>query len=120
MKIGDAIVNLRKQKGVKQKDLAECVGVTATYLSQVEHGQQKPSMDLIAKIASYFELPVTSLIYLALDLDSLENKEQKKYFKSAQPIIDKLINFLLSDTNTTKGTGPLGKVEHKLKRRKNA
>jgi len=120
MKIGEAIVNLRKQKGVKQKDLAKCVGVSASYLSLVEHNEMKPSMDLIAKIAGHFNLPTTALIYMALDLDGLKNKEQKKYFMAAQPMIDKLINYLLSDTSTTKRTGPLGKVKHGFKSRKNA
>jgi transcriptional regulator with XRE-family HTH domain len=118
MKIGEVIVNLRKQKGVKQKDLAVSVGISATYLSLIEHNEQKPSIDVIAKIAGYFDLPVTSLLFMAMNFDDLKNKEQQKYFRAAKPIIDSLIEYLLSDNSTSKGKDRLARVRQNLKSRK--
>lgn len=117
MKIGEVIVTLRKQKGVKQKDLAESLGITATYLSLIEHGEQKPSIALISSIANYFDLPITVILYKALGLENAKSKNQKKYFEAAEPIVNSLIQYLLSGDNTSKGKNPLAKVKHKLPRR---
>lgn len=120
MKIGEVIVDLRKQKGIKQKEIAEGLGVSVTYLSRIENNEQKPSVDLITKIATFLDVPVSAIVFKALDLDAIENKEQKKYFKTAQPIIDKLMEFLLTGDNTTKGQDPLAKIKHKIPARKKA
>lgn len=118
MNIGEVIVNLRKQKGIKQKDLAKSLGITATHLSLIENNVNKPSVTLLSGIANYFDLPVTAIIFKALNSDELENKEQKKYFKAAEPIIDALIQFLLPGDNTAKGKDSL--VHIKSKPRKTA
>ena len=39
MNIGNQIRRLRKQKGITQKDLADSIGVTQPYLSQIESGK---------------------------------------------------------------------------------
>src|SRR5580692_10785379 len=100
MNIGEAIKTLRKTNAVKQKDLAAAVAVSATHLSLVESGEQKPSVDLIDRIANHFGIPVSAIVYMALDMDKLENEEQQKYFEAAKPIIDKLMTYLLSDNST--------------------
>jgi transcriptional regulator with XRE-family HTH domain len=117
-KIGEVIVKLRKQRGLKQKELAKNLGISATYLSLVENSEQKPSVDLIAKIADFFDLPVTSIVYMALDIDKVKSKEQQKYFEAAKPIIDSLIDYLLSDNSKSRGKIPLDKIKHNLKRKK--
>lgn len=120
MNIGEVIVNLRKQKGIKQKEIAEGLGISVPYLSRIENNEQKPSVDLIVKIANFLDVPVSAIVFMGLDLDAIENKEQKKYFKTAQPIIDRLMEYLLSGDSTTKGQDPLAKIKHKIPVRKKA
>jgi putative transcriptional regulator len=115
MNIGEVIVDLRKQKGVKQKDLATALDISAAYLSQVEHNEEKPSVSLIANIANYFDLPVTAIFFKALDIDKLKNSEQRKYFKTAKPVVDALISYLLSDENPAKGKDPSRKTNRRVK-----
>lgn len=95
MNIGEVIVNLRKQRGVKQKELANSLGITATYLSLVETNQSKASITLLSNIASYFDLPLNALLFKSLEIDKIKDSEKKKYFMAATPIVDALIDYLL-------------------------
>ena len=48
---------LRKKKGVNQKDMAKSVGVSAAYLSALEHGHRGvPSWQLLQRIIGYFNV----------------------------------------------------------------
>lgn len=48
---------LRLQKNVTQKDMAHVLGVSAAYLSALEHGNRgRPGPGLIMQICEYFEL----------------------------------------------------------------
>jgi transcriptional regulator with XRE-family HTH domain len=116
MKIGEVIVGLRKKQGVKQKELASAIGVSATYLSQVEHDAEKPSVIVLSKIAEYFNLPITVLIYQAMALEADNGKEQKRYIKAAEPIINALVNYLLPGDKSNKGKDPLSTVKTNRKK----
>lgn len=56
-RIGDVLKRLREQHGLSLRSLAGKVGFSASFLSQVEHGQVSPSIASLAKIAG--ELGVT-------------------------------------------------------------
>lgn len=53
----EALKELRRRKGVTQRDLALAIGVSPAYLSALEHGKRgKPSFDLLQRIAGYFHI----------------------------------------------------------------
>lgn len=51
MNIGEKIRTIRKQKGIKQKDLAISVGLTVNGLQKIEYGKTIPKRITIHKIA---------------------------------------------------------------------
>ena len=54
---GEKIRALRAEKGVKQADMAAALGVSAAYLSALEHGKKgAPSWAFTQKIIQYFGL----------------------------------------------------------------
>ena len=54
---GRKIRELRKQKNVSQKIMAKDLGVSAAYLSALEHGHRgRPSWALVQQIITYFDL----------------------------------------------------------------
>lgn len=53
-KIGDAIRSLRKQKKKTLQEVAEEINSTHSYLSRLERGLKKPSMDMLERLADYF------------------------------------------------------------------
>lgn len=54
---GVRLRSLRREKGVTQKDMAAALGVSAAYLSALEHGRRGvPSWPLVQKIIGYFNV----------------------------------------------------------------
>ena len=55
--LGQKIRELRRQKGVSQKDMAAALGVSAAYLSALEHGRRGvPTWAFTQKIIGYFNI----------------------------------------------------------------
>lgn len=54
---GEAMHRLREQKGVTQKQMAAAIGVSAAYLSALEHGKRgAPSFEFLQRVAGYFNV----------------------------------------------------------------
>ena len=62
MATGAMIKLLRTAEGLPQKDLAEKLGVSRSYLCQIEKETREPSMDLLRRIADAFGMPVGLLV----------------------------------------------------------
>ena len=54
---GDRMRNLRAERGVTLKDMADAIGVSPAYLSALEHGKRgRPGWPLIQRIIAYFNI----------------------------------------------------------------
>jgi transcriptional regulator with XRE-family HTH domain len=54
---GDRMRNLRAERGVTLKDMADAIGVSPAYLSALEHGKRgRPGWHLIQRILAYFNI----------------------------------------------------------------
>ena len=60
--IGNRIKTERKKQGITQEVLAERLDVSIGYISQVERGITKISLDLLGKISSVLKCNVADLI----------------------------------------------------------
>ncbi|MCX6645719.1 MAG: helix-turn-helix transcriptional regulator [bacterium] len=60
--MGKLINYMRKVEELSQAKLALELGVSRTYLSQVENGHKEPSLPLLKKIASFFQIPIAVLL----------------------------------------------------------
>jgi transcriptional regulator with XRE-family HTH domain len=55
--LGEKIRELRRRKGVSQKQMAAALGVSAAYLSALEHGRRGvPTWVMLQKIIGYFNV----------------------------------------------------------------
>ncbi|HDR3347512.1 TPA: helix-turn-helix transcriptional regulator [Bacillus cereus] len=55
------ITMLRKEKGITQKKLSLEVGITRAYLSNLENGKHKPSLEVALRIAEILESTVEKI-----------------------------------------------------------
>jgi len=55
------IKELREARGILQQELADIVGVSSLTISRYENGQREPKLDIMVKLADYFEV---SLAYI--------------------------------------------------------
>jgi transcriptional regulator with XRE-family HTH domain len=61
MKIGEAIKQLRLERGATQEDVALEAGTNAGNLSRIERCQQQPALELVEKIAAALGTTVADL-----------------------------------------------------------
>lgn len=52
---------LRKERGIRQEDLAQAVGVSRQTVISLEKGKYNPSLALAFRLARYFEMPVEEI-----------------------------------------------------------
>ena len=60
--IGERIQLARKSKGITQENMAERLNVSIGYVSQVERGITKISLDLLAAISSILETDIAGFV----------------------------------------------------------
>ena len=62
-KIGHRIKVSRKEENLSQEALAEKCATTSRYLSDIENGKCRPSLDLLARICVALDVSIDSLLY---------------------------------------------------------
>ena len=71
MELGNNIKELRKQKGLRQEQLAEAMGVSTASVSKWETNQSYPELTLLAELADFFEVSIDTLSGHSLNADRL-------------------------------------------------
>ena len=65
-RIGHTLKLIRVAADRKHLDLARALGVTANYLSLVEHGHRDPSLKFLKQFAQELKVPLRDYLWLAL------------------------------------------------------
>ena len=60
---------LRKERGIKQEQLASVLEVSRQTISSLEKGRYNPSIQLALKIARYFEMSIEDIFIYEEDVD---------------------------------------------------
>jgi len=90
MNIGNAIKDLRKQKGLKQTDFADQCGLSQSYLSSIEKGRKEPTLSILKQIANALSIPMPVLVFFSLDQEDIA-ESKRDAFKMLEPSIKGLI-----------------------------
>lgn len=120
MKKMNRIRELRRSKGLSQRELGNAIGTAQQTISRLEVGNYSPPVDLIINMAEYFDVSIDYLLGLSdykysfeyrleLDMYIEENYEMiKKYEKlgnvnkkTVQIILDRLVE---TEIETSKRT----------------
>jgi len=91
MNIGQAIRKLRKNELMNQEQFASSVGITQSYLSLIEKGHKKPSLEVLEQMADILNTPLPVLFWFGIDREDVDEKKQYAY-DTLKPSIDNLIN----------------------------
>ena len=76
--LGKTIKDIRLEKGLSIKNLAEGVGVSSSLLSQIERGLANPSLNTLRPIATELDVPMFSLfIYDESDYVQVIRKDER-------------------------------------------
>lgn len=61
IKIGKKLQTIRKSNGFTQEQLAEQIGVSVRYVSDVEQDRAKPSYEVLIKICNIFKISLNQV-----------------------------------------------------------
>lgn len=95
LKIGENILQKRKERGITQEELAEFMMVTKASVSKWETGQSHPDILLLPKLATFFNISVDELIGYDPDLSSVQI--QKFYIDLENRVTDAGMDSILED-----------------------
>ncbi|MDV5112711.1 helix-turn-helix transcriptional regulator [Clostridium perfringens] len=92
MSIGKKLREIRRSKGFTMKELSNKSKVSQSYISDLENEKNnKPSIDILNKLAKALEVPITDLFNLGI--------EEEKSIKKAENILN---NFIPNNNDTEK------------------
>lgn len=61
--INSNLKQLREERGIKQKFVAEQLGITANYYSQIENGHRFPQVEHLLKLRNLFNVSLDDIFF---------------------------------------------------------
>lgn len=97
---GEALRLIRVFHQSSQIDLAAELGISRSYLSEIESGKKTPSIDLLHTYSKIFKLPLSSIMFFS------ENVNERGLHSKARHAIGKktleILNWVESKANLNK------------------
>jgi len=92
--LGEALRLLRVFNDLKAKELAVELGISPNYLSEIEKGKKRPSLEVVKKYGDYFNIKPSSILFFSEELE-----EGKSGINPRVWIAGKLVKFLQAVEN---------------------
>lgn len=88
--LGETLKRLRGIYGYSAQELSECLGISKSYLSEIENGKKKASVELLQRYADLFGLRPSTLLRFSEDYEDAYNNNAAQAFITS--LMSKLIN----------------------------
>jgi transcriptional regulator with XRE-family HTH domain len=96
-----ALKLIRQYHRLSQIELAEKLDLSKSFLSELETGNKKASIDVLERYANYFRIPLSSLLLFAERTDSSDFGERSRVFAASKVL--KMLEWL---ETTTRDSAP--------------
>ena len=99
--LNEALRLIRVFHDINQSALAERIGISRSYLSELESGKKTPSLDLLEKYSVIFDIPPSSMLLFSehLEQDSISERTRVSVAKK----IIRIMNWLSETESIKKG-----------------
>ena len=74
--VGTVLKFLRQLNCYKAKDFSKEIGISATYLSEIENSKKTPSLDILAKCGKVLNIKVSAILLLAEKMPNKDNYQE--------------------------------------------
>lgn len=82
-----ALMVVRAAKGLQQKELADLLGVTSSYISRIESGDRPMSTKMINKLVEETSIPRELIFLLGQDTKSLKAEDSRTVDKLSSELL---------------------------------
>lgn len=72
--IGDVLKRTRNIYGYKAGEMSLLLGISPSYLSEIENNKKQPSLELLEKYANIYGIRLSSLILLSENIEEAERQ----------------------------------------------
>lgn len=72
--IGDTLKRIRYIYGMKATEMSNALGISNSYLSEIENNKKSPSLELLKKYSVVFGIRLSSLILLSENIEDAEKR----------------------------------------------
>lgn len=90
MNIGKAVAEIRKKKGLRQKDLASQAGLSVNSLCNIETNKTFPQRETIQSLCKVLEIPPAYLLYFSVDIEDIP-EDKRRVFLQLHDTIKKIL-----------------------------
>jgi transcriptional regulator with XRE-family HTH domain len=87
MNIGEAIKEMRTDRRLSQKELAEMSGISQNTLCSIEKGYSFPSKETINAICSALEIPVSYLLFSSITEEDVPEEKREVFNALREPMM---------------------------------
>ena len=87
IEIGSYLQNLRKERKMSLREVADHVGIDISMLSKIEHGERQLQSHMIAPIADLFEIDFKSIQIQFINQKILQEFGDEPYLNEALQIL---------------------------------
>lgn len=82
---------------MKRNELAKALGLSASYISEIEAGVKTPSLGTLRSYANYFEMPLSHLMFFAENMDAPVASRKAQGWVSAKVLA--ILEFIAANSN---------------------
>lgn len=90
--IGDVLKRTRVIYGYKASEMSSLLGISNSYLSEIENNKKQPSLELLENYSKILGIKLSSLILLSENFDEAEKQNRSQEFIKSMML--RLINFM--------------------------
>lgn len=94
--IGETLKRTRNIYGMTASEMSSALGISASYLSEIENGKKQPSLELLEKYADIYGIKLSSLILLSENIEDAKRRNNGSAF--IRGLMMKLINGIPVDS----------------------
>lgn len=90
--LNEALRLIRVFHDLSQKELAEKLEISKSYISELESGKKIPRLEILNKYSDFFDIPIFSIMFFSESLDKDIKTEKLRMFVSSKII--SILNFI--------------------------
>jgi transcriptional regulator with XRE-family HTH domain len=96
--LGEALRLIRRFHRQSQTEGAQKLGISKSYLSEIESGKKVPTLQLVEKYGEVYELPVSSIMFFSESIGDRATYEEARRFVAKKVIA--LMRFIDGGTSS--------------------